>query len=57
VEPDVIGQLADALAAGQIAGVFRGRAEAGPRVLATLNPRLAAQARGGGAFERPGEVS
>lgn len=32
-DPDVIGQLADALAAGQIVGVFRGRAEAGPRAL------------------------
>jgi carbamoyltransferase len=33
VGSDAIGRLADALAAGQIVGVFRGRVEAGPRAL------------------------
>ena len=33
VNADAVGQLADALAAGRIVGLFRGRAEAGPRAL------------------------
>jgi carbamoyltransferase len=33
MDADVIAQLADALSAGQIVGLFRGRAEAGPRAL------------------------
>jgi carbamoyltransferase len=33
VDADAVGQLADALAAGRIVGLFRGRAEAGPRAL------------------------